>query len=299
MTSIRNARQGFTLIELLVVIAIIAILAAILFPVFAQAKAAAKKTVTISNAKQTGTAAQLYSGDFDDVVPINWYFTGQPDEAGGNNLRRLLVWGGAFMPYTKNIYLLRSPNNGEDVSTAWSPRFDWGWKSVYPDWGFNTFYLNPVARGAGGDCSGWNGSDPVEFTGTRPARVASMTEAANPAQTVYAAETTVYKFSGYDLGSHRAIPPLGGTDPDVCNWPSGGWGKDSDWEKLAAGGKVTQGYRSANVAFRNAGQNSTLFLDGHVKSMTPGALAAGTNWAYDRSGILVMTDQTQYLWDLK
>ncbi|RYG86548.1 prepilin-type N-terminal cleavage/methylation domain-containing protein, partial [bacterium] len=194
--------RAFTLIELLVVIAIIAILAAILFPVFAQAKAAAKTAVTVSNAKQSGTAAALYSGDYDDVVPINWYNTGQPDEAGGNNLRHLLVWGGAFMPYTKNIQILRSPNNGEDLSTAWQPKFDWGWKSVYPDWGFNTFYLNPVARGSDGSCSGWNGSDPVEFTGTRPARVVNMTEAANPAATVYLAETTVYNFTGYNLGSH-------------------------------------------------------------------------------------------------
>lgn len=62
-------RKAFTLIELLVVIAIIAILAAILFPVFAQAKAAAKKTQCLSNLKQLGTAFMLYEGDSDDVLP--------------------------------------------------------------------------------------------------------------------------------------------------------------------------------------------------------------------------------------
>ncbi|MBS1708241.1 MAG: prepilin-type N-terminal cleavage/methylation domain-containing protein [Armatimonadetes bacterium] len=66
-------KRGFTLIELLVVIAIIAILAAILFPVFAQAKAAAKKTSCLSNVKQMATATQLYLGDFDDSYPINSY----------------------------------------------------------------------------------------------------------------------------------------------------------------------------------------------------------------------------------
>ena len=67
-------RRAFTLIELLVVIAIIAILAAILFPVFAQAKNAAKQAVCISNMKQLGLASQIYLGDNDDVwYPISVY----------------------------------------------------------------------------------------------------------------------------------------------------------------------------------------------------------------------------------
>lgn len=62
-------RCGFTLIELLVVIAIIAILAAILFPVFAQAKEAAKKATCISNLRQLGMSTMLYLGDSDDLLP--------------------------------------------------------------------------------------------------------------------------------------------------------------------------------------------------------------------------------------
>ncbi|MBI1334946.1 MAG: prepilin-type N-terminal cleavage/methylation domain-containing protein [Armatimonadetes bacterium] len=64
-------KKAFTLIELLVVIAIIAILAAILFPVFAQAKAAAKKAASISNQKQIGLSIIMYSADYDDVYPRN------------------------------------------------------------------------------------------------------------------------------------------------------------------------------------------------------------------------------------
>jgi len=73
-------RSAFTLIELLVVIAIIAILAAILFPVFAQAKEAAKKTVAIAGVKQMGTASAIYLSDSDDCFPLG--FGARPPEAG-------------------------------------------------------------------------------------------------------------------------------------------------------------------------------------------------------------------------
>ncbi|MCA1947339.1 MAG: prepilin-type N-terminal cleavage/methylation domain-containing protein, partial [Armatimonadetes bacterium] len=66
-----NKQRAFTLIELLVVIAIIAILAAILFPVFAQAKKAAKKTTCLSNVKQHALAVLMYSADADDTLPAN------------------------------------------------------------------------------------------------------------------------------------------------------------------------------------------------------------------------------------
>ena len=85
--------RAFTLIELLVVIAIIAILAAILFPVFAQAKTAAKKTVSLSNMKQIITATIMYAGDEDDTLPrtmdtsagypetISWWAVGNYQKA--------------------------------------------------------------------------------------------------------------------------------------------------------------------------------------------------------------------------
>ena len=93
MTRIRKA---FTLIELLVVIAIIAILAAILFPVFAQAKQAAKVTVSISNMKQIGTSWWMYQSDNDDMFSPRRTFVGPPIGPGW------LSWKQLLMPYIKN-----------------------------------------------------------------------------------------------------------------------------------------------------------------------------------------------------
>ena len=70
-----HKNRAFTLIELLVVIAIIAILAAILFPVFAQAKAAAKKISDLSSKKQISTSGAIYLGDNDDIFPLGYRFT--------------------------------------------------------------------------------------------------------------------------------------------------------------------------------------------------------------------------------
>lgn len=87
-------KKAFTLIELLVVIAIIAILAAILFPVFAQAKTAAKKTQALSNAKQIGTASHIYSSDYDDRFPSVY----DGPNCGGDPICTMY-------PYTKNLQL--------------------------------------------------------------------------------------------------------------------------------------------------------------------------------------------------
>ena len=86
--------KGFTLIELLVVIAIIAILAAILFPVFAQAKEAAKKTSCLSNLKQMGLGLMMYSNDYDDM--------NTQSEFGGGSAGAHLTWTTTVMPYIKN-----------------------------------------------------------------------------------------------------------------------------------------------------------------------------------------------------
>jgi prepilin-type N-terminal cleavage/methylation domain-containing protein len=130
-------KKAFTLIELLVVIAIIAILAAILFPVFAQAKAAAKKTAALSNVKQIGLGILLYTGDYDDYYPRNddCYDKSSLNPALNNNpfnpLGAGCVFGGFYyranhfswqkwpMPYIKNVQILEHPMRQKD-SNQWN-----------------------------------------------------------------------------------------------------------------------------------------------------------------------------------
>ena len=98
-------KKAFTLIELLVVIAIIAILAAILFPVFAQAKIAAKKSVALSQSKQVGLAAHIYMADYDDVfVPYSYGVWGDhvSSPGGWGDFYGLMYWQMNLHPYIKN-----------------------------------------------------------------------------------------------------------------------------------------------------------------------------------------------------
>ncbi len=131
----RIAKRGFTLIELLVVIAIIAILAAILFPVFAQAKEAAKKTQSLGNLKQIGLAWLLYNGDYDDICM-------RADVSGG--AKTFYWWGswdgamlrpeeGLLYPYTRSHGIQVDPSFPNSLRTALG----------LTGYGYNYFYLSP------------------------------------------------------------------------------------------------------------------------------------------------------------
>src|SRR5213083_2078988 len=117
-----SVRPAFTLIELLVVIAIIAILAAILFPVFAQAREKARMTACLSNMKQIGLGLQMYAQDYDETLPPgNFAFRfNDPTKSPPNFL-------GSLSPYTKNagIYICASARPLSTVNIAlkkdWDP----------------------------------------------------------------------------------------------------------------------------------------------------------------------------------
>ena len=134
-------RKAFTLIELLVVIAIIAILAAILFPVFAQAKSAAKKTVALSNVKQIGLAFTMYTNDYDDTAPkLGGHMQATPGVT--------IDYTDQLLPYTKNKDLFQDPSR-KDIDAPCTPgaHTDEDNQCDYAGFGYN---WGPILRRGGG-----------------------------------------------------------------------------------------------------------------------------------------------------
>jgi prepilin-type N-terminal cleavage/methylation domain-containing protein/prepilin-type processing-associated H-X9-DG protein len=282
-------KKAFTLIELLVVIAIIAILAAILFPVFAQAKAAAKATASISNAKQISLGAIQYGADVDDVfVPgqINTTETGSISLGGSTSIK---PWTQLIDPYVKNVDIYRDPLGPSPTKFTDLPAQMSAW--LTPHYGLNAFNLSTF--GATGYLT------------------KSMTEPANPADTVLLTSIAGYEewtspgFTGVNVSStwigiynFLSHPPLSTISANR------NWGKNSSWDagiKTVATGRYTGG--SALRASNNA---VVAFVDGHVGKRAPGALAIGTAFRFDATGANQSlntaitnesTDLSKYLWD--
>lgn len=122
----RTERRGFTLIELLVVIAIIAILAAILFPVFAQAREKARATSCLSNMKQLGMGMQMYATDYDGKINAisSWFCSDQSPAVPAMQQEGSWQALSCYAPYIKNNQVYICPSIGQNVSygqVVWNP----------------------------------------------------------------------------------------------------------------------------------------------------------------------------------
>jgi len=279
-------KRAFTLIELLVVIAIIAILAAILFPVFAQAKSAAKNTASLSNIKELNLGLLMYNGDFNDMacVAVEW-----PD---ANGTGQWSDWCDKINPYTKNWYLIFSPQGGPHMISSWmAPQYDWwaNWR-WFSQYGYNAVYMNR----ADGNCDNMN-----NFADQAFGPPISMTSPADPAGTITLTDDA-QDTPQDNVGTSLVYPPGAYTDTMSCTMNNGDWGANGTntiWYPAGAG--TTSTYQMGFFRPRHANGGNVAFVDGHVAHMMPGAVAAGTNWyAGIAIGNINILDRTMYLWDI-
>jgi len=191
-----NLKKGFTLIELLVVIAIIAILAAILFPVFAQAKEAAKDTANLSNTKQIGLSIIMYGSDYDDMYVLSMLSSNTVD----------LGWQDLVQPYTKNWGLLIHPKrtapNGGDVNFKRLQYYGIAPKAAtnptaavrtlgYYEWNHATLTGGQTVRFDG--VAGFGNPD-ADWLGRAPGASISQTSVENVGEVLMAAEAANWDF---------------------------------------------------------------------------------------------------------
>jgi len=268
-----RVRSGFTLIELLVVIAIIAILAAILFPVFAQAREKARQTSCLANSKQIALSVLMYVQDYDEVVPLVY------------DLNTLGSWTDRVQPYIKNWDLMFCPSGGGKRLPATlnqSANRWWGWWRYFTQYGFNATYLNR----ANANCSN------IMINGNAFGPPQPVAAATKPAETVMITETGQ---TGTDenVGSHVVGAPGGLRSTDACTY--GDWGQPNGGVWFAMMGRTTMGF----FAPRHSEGGNIAFLDGHAKHLRPGLAAAGTNWTPTTAyGSVQIIDRTRYIWDL-
>jgi prepilin-type N-terminal cleavage/methylation domain-containing protein len=301
-------RKAFTLIELLVVIAIIAILAAILFPVFAQAKLMAKAAASTSNQKQLAMSEIMYSGDNDDFAcpEAGWGSWSFPLNFGGTAPTGYLAcWSYMVLPYTKNLGITNDPT-GPIFSAPFS-----GWpyntfESVNPGYGYDYCVMSPYEE-MPGDAASYQHTTPsssfsqasntVMFT----SRGYFLTEETGGISSYAASSLTVYGFvfPGGPILNGVVDPPNCGTIPAAC---MNNWGTGSQWG-IGGGGMgmttVTAGANTGGMSARAPqNQEGTIsYCDGHAKKQSWAQASVGTNWTPTLStNSLVVTNANTYMW---
>jgi len=258
----RYATSAFTLIELLVVIAIIAILAAILFPVFAQAREKARQTACLSNQKQIGLAIMQYAQDYDEAYP-----RGARKEPGMD--WQSLTWQELVNPYIKNG-VAKGESGYSAGGVQWEVANSGVWQCLsIPD--------QRRIYGGHGQLMPY-GDFPFAGPGaTKPGESVSMAQVTRPAELVVAAEKgTNFQWGtpGDDARLQVNLYEHGGaTWPPILEGANSGAKFDQDYQSYPPSGwPADQGLSMPR--YRHSGTANMIFADGHVKSMVKGRL----NW---------------------
>lgn len=260
---------AFTLIDLLVVIAVIAILDAIPFPVFAQARDKARQASCLSNIKQLGLAVSMYTQDYDEMFPVHAYWEGNWNTSEG----KAEYWQGRVLPYIKSLDVFRCPSDsGTSAGTA-----DGSDAGARVSYAFNSVVGTDQVQG---EMRGIIMAVPSWAVGSVPGQ--SLSAVRRPAESIMLGE----QHTG-DVASHvtrwwwgessnstpvnsmifqtmvdatfEAVPPLWGGMPG----PNGARTETTPDSKKFGWGQ------NGAISAKHAGMSNFVFADGHAKAMKP------------------------------
>jgi prepilin-type N-terminal cleavage/methylation domain-containing protein len=285
-------RLGFSLVELLVVISIIAVLAALLFPVFQKAKSSAQASVCLSNFKQISQATLLYTGDNDDGLLPSTYNADR--NADFTNDR---VWPQIVSSYVGDQRIFKCPSDFNpnppapaifepDATGVTSASYEYT-LAKRTNFGYNYLYLAPVV--------------PTSLGLTSQPR--TISEIWNPSGTLLYVDSAQITQEGVPVsGTHLVVPPcrfIKSGMSSIDSWPSGvpisnpylahvPWDvEETDDKAVTFGGAYPW----------HDGRMTVVHIDGSVKVKTPDQLASGCTVEKDLRGLI--TNPSSYTWDLR
>ena len=222
--------SGFTLVEILVVVAILAILAAILFPVFARVRENARRSSCQSNLRQIGLGMLQYCGDYDDKLVKSWYGSGNGNYSGGSDATDRYKWMDAIRPYLKSEQIFNCPSHGAHPAAPVAP-FSYGPYRFRDAYRFGSYAINSAYY------------EPGDFERS-PAGEADISLAAigDAAGCVWVGDTAAHFEFAWENKTDQAAVEV---DPSGLRY--------MDY-----------------LVERHPNSTVVLFCDGHVKSMKPG-----------------------------
>ncbi|MCW3055347.1 MAG: prepilin-type N-terminal cleavage/methylation domain [Chthonomonadales bacterium] len=260
-------QRGFTLIELLVVIAIIAILAAILFPVFAQARGKARQASCTSNVKQLSLGYMMYVQDYDETFPFwNWGDSYGSGSRTPNHFESF--WVNAIYPYVKNGQVFACPSSNDQATVRQTALFGWLSNAQIPTSGIVPQLLDvPLNYGI---------SEPLESGNVcgndgnhKGCTIASL---GTPANTLVVADCNTALTTGWTPSSDPNDPLHRYIISRVAypNIPPGCWGATATCGAAQVDlgdyrSDINAGYPSFTQQARHVGGNTIGYADGHVK----------------------------------
>jgi prepilin-type N-terminal cleavage/methylation domain-containing protein len=309
-------RRGFTLIELLVVIAIIAILASILFPVFAQARESAHQINCNTRFSQVGRAVIMYSADYDTYQPLTQYFASFANQSNLND--RILAQ--LLQPYTKNWTVFRcpsDPNARDEILSNCNDRPPANDIEKYQCWsltsdlGYNYVYLSPIMQFSSGGWRNVPATDAQIGTSANTVLFVDSIWYRNPATRrpegggnwIVMPPCRIYRNASNQLQDSFTIIRRTCDGGGVASWYDYGSGscsmlsRPACWKlQYATGWYTWMEFGGCWPWHRSTTRMTVAFTDGHTKAFTPSQLGRGCDVRAECGGLI--NNPQEYMWDL-